>query len=94
MCIYVIFFQILSHYGSLQGIEYSPLCYTVGPCCLSLLYIVVYIKFLIYPSPPPPSSPLFSKEETAWGLELPFREMIFCSSPVACFKGAPSPILG
>ena len=95
MCIYIyiFFFHILSLYGSLQDIEYSPLCYTVGPC-LSILYIVVCIKFLIYPSLPPLSSPLFSKEETAWGLALPFLEMIFYSSPVACFKGAPSPILG
>ena len=28
-CMYVFFF----HYGLLQDIEYSPLCYTVGPCC-------------------------------------------------------------
>ena len=26
-----------------QGIEYSSLCYTVRPCCLFILYIVVYI---------------------------------------------------
>ena len=38
-----ILFQILFHYRLLQGIEYSSLCYTVGPCCLSILYIVVYI---------------------------------------------------
>ena len=29
-------FQILSPYGSLQSVEQSPLCYTVGPyCCCS-----------------------------------------------------------
>ena len=28
-------------YGLLQVIEYSSLCYTVGLCCLSILYIVV-----------------------------------------------------
>ena len=33
-------FQILFHYGLLQDIEYTSLCYTVGPC-LSILYIVV-----------------------------------------------------
>ena len=38
-----ILFHILSHYGSLQGMEYSSLCYTAGPCCLSILYIVVCI---------------------------------------------------
>ena len=38
-----ILFQILFHYSLLQGIEYSSLCYTVGPCWLSILYRVVYI---------------------------------------------------
>ena len=34
-----ILFCILSHYGLSQDIEYSSLCYIVGPCCLSTLYI-------------------------------------------------------
>ena len=34
--IYVLF-HILSHYGLSQDIQYSSLCYTVGPCCLSIL---------------------------------------------------------
>ena len=37
-------FQILFHYRFLQDIDFSSLCYIVGPCCLSLLYIVVYIS--------------------------------------------------
>ena len=37
------FFHILLHYSLLQHIEYSSLCYTVNPCCLPNLYIVVYI---------------------------------------------------
>ena len=37
------FFQILLHYNLLQGIEYSSLCYMVGPCCLSTLFIGVYV---------------------------------------------------
>ena len=42
--IYILFlFQILFHYRLLQDIEYSSLCYTVGPCCLSILYVVVCI---------------------------------------------------
>ena len=41
--IYIKLFQILFPYRLLQNIEYSPLCYTVGPCCLSILYIVVCI---------------------------------------------------
>ena len=36
-----ILFQILFHYRLLQDTEYSSLCYTVGPCCLFILYIVV-----------------------------------------------------
>ena len=31
------------HIFSLQDIEYSSLCYTVGPCCLSILYEAVCI---------------------------------------------------
>ena len=43
-CVYLyILFQSLFHYRLLQDTEYSSLCYTVGPCCLSILYIVVYI---------------------------------------------------
>ena len=38
--IYIIF-QILFHHRLLQDIEYSSLCYTVGPCSLPTLYIVV-----------------------------------------------------
>ena len=40
--IYVyIFFQVLFDYRFLEDIEYSSLCYTIGPCCLTILYIVV-----------------------------------------------------
>ena len=35
----LLFFNILFHYGLSQDIEYSPLCYRVGPCGLSILYI-------------------------------------------------------
>ena len=38
-----IFFQILFPYRYSQSIECSSLCYTVGPCWLSILYIVVCI---------------------------------------------------
>ena len=44
MHIYIsILFQIHFHYKLLQDIEYSSLCYTVGPCFLSILYTVVCI---------------------------------------------------
>ena len=36
-------FQIFFHYKLLQDIEYSSLALTVGPYCLSILYIVGYI---------------------------------------------------
>ena len=36
-------FQIFFPYRLLQNIEYSSLCYTVGPYWLFILYIVVYI---------------------------------------------------
>ena len=42
ICIYVLF-HILFHYSLLKDIEYSSLCYTVGPYCLPILYIVVCI---------------------------------------------------
>ena len=38
-----ILFHILFHYGLSQDIVYSSLCYTGGPCCLSILYIIVCI---------------------------------------------------
>ena len=30
-------------YGILEDIEYGSLCFIVGPCCLSILYVVVHI---------------------------------------------------
>ena len=38
-----ILFHILFHYGLSQDIEYSSLCHRVGPCCLSILYIIICI---------------------------------------------------
>ena len=44
--------QILFHYRLLQDIEYSSLCYTVDPNCLSALHIGVSVNpnFLNYSS--------------------------------------------
>ena len=40
VCVYThVLFFILFHYGLSQDTEHSPLCYTVGPCCLPILYI-------------------------------------------------------
>ena len=36
-----ILFQVCFHYGLPQDIEYSSLHYTVSPCGLSVLYMVV-----------------------------------------------------
>ena len=41
--IYMYFFLIFFHFDLSQDVEYSSLCFTVGPCCLSVLYILVYI---------------------------------------------------
>ena len=51
-----ILFQILFPYRLLQNIEYSSLCYTVGPGWLYILYIIQYCiyvnpRLLIYLSP-------------------------------------------
>ena len=44
VCVYIyISFQILFPYRLLPKMEYCFLCYTVGPCWLSILYIVVCI---------------------------------------------------
>ena len=39
VCGYIFFFIFLFHYGLSQDTESSSLYYTVGPCCLSILYI-------------------------------------------------------
>ena len=55
MCIHIhILFNIPFHYGLLQDTEYSSLCYTVGPCCLPILYnefASANPKLPIHPSP-------------------------------------------
>ena len=40
VCVYI---HILFHYSLLQGIKYSSLSYTLGPCLSSILYTVVFI---------------------------------------------------
>ena len=59
---YRYFLNILFHYSLPQDTEYSSLCYTVGPYCLSTLHIIVYICYSHTPSPalhppPPPWQP-------------------------------------
>ena len=38
-------FYIISHHDLSQEIRYSSLCYTVGPCCLPILNIIVCIYY-------------------------------------------------
>ena len=38
-----VYIYILFHYGLSQDIESTSLRYPVGPCCLSILYIIVCI---------------------------------------------------
>ena len=47
------------HCGLSWGTEYSSLCYTVGPCCLSILYTLVYqLTSTSYYIPPQKPFPL------------------------------------
>ena len=43
--------HILFHYRLSQDIEHRSLCYTVVPCCLSILYILVCICLSQTPNP-------------------------------------------
>ena len=57
-CTYIsIYFQIFFPYRLLKNIEYSSLCYTVGPHWLSILYIVVSRLIPKSPNLPHPTFP-------------------------------------
>ena len=43
LCIYVYSFSHSFHHGLLQDIEYRSSCYTIGPCCLSILCTIACI---------------------------------------------------
>ena len=46
ICMYIdVYIYILHHfhYRLLQDVEYIPLCYTVGPCWLSIIDIIACI---------------------------------------------------
>ena len=69
-------FHILFRYGLSQDIEYSFLCYSVGPCGLSILYICVcYSLHLLTPDsqfiPPQPLFLTLLTQET--GLQCLFK---------------------
>ena len=74
MCTF--FFYVLFHYGWSQNIQYSSLCYTGGPCCLSILNVIVCNMLLC--------SMLF-------GVKKFQRDFIFCEfltkKDLLCIKG-------
>ena len=43
-----ILFQILFPFKLLQNIKQSSLCYSVGPCWLSILFFIFYMSFKIF----------------------------------------------
>ena len=66
-----ILFQLLFPYRLLQNIKYSSLCYTVGPCWLSVLHIAVWLyqsQLPVHSSSPP--SPLDNHKPTSKSLNL------------------------
>ena len=71
LCFSYILFYILFHYGLSQDVGYNSLCYTVGPCCLFILYVIVCI---LTPSsqsvPPPPRSNSYWAPTTCWTVPL------------------------
>ena len=79
-----ILFHILSHYGLSQDTEYSSLCYTVGPCCLSILYIIVCI---CQSQTPTPSLPTFLPLGNYSLFSMSVSLFLFCrSSFVSYFR--------
>ena len=46
-----ILFYVLFRYGLSQDTEYSFLCSAVGPCSLSILYVIVFICQSLTPNP-------------------------------------------
>ena len=60
LCTCILIFYIIFHYGLSQDVEYSSLCYTVGPCCF---IHSIYIAYVCKPQPPTPSLPLVNFEK-------------------------------
>lgn len=54
---YIYIYIYIFLYGLSQDVEYSSLCYTVGPYCLFILYITVCICSSQTPPPPFPQPP-------------------------------------
>jgi len=70
-------FQILYYFQLLKYIEYSSLCYTVNPCVLSILYVVVCIwiwKINIFKMSLTPAFPFHNQSLFSMSVSL----FIFC----------------
>ena len=50
-CLLIFLFEFFFHYDFSQEIEQSSLCYTVGPCCLSILYVMICLCYSHTPTP-------------------------------------------
>ena len=82
------FFFIFFHYSLSQDIEYSSLCYTVGPCLFILsLSVYIYSLHLLIPDsqriPPPPFLPLGNPKFVLCVCES--VSLLQISSFVSCF---------
>ena len=83
MHIYMYFFHILFNYGLSYDIEYSSLCYTVRPCCLSILYILASsantnLPVIPFPTPTPTPTLAMSLFSTSVSLVLFHRYVYLC----------------
>ena len=70
---YVLFH--IFHYDLSQDIEYYFLRYTVGPCCLSILYIIIFAFPNSQSFPPTPFLPL-GKSVLFWPCHLACRILV------------------
>ena len=89
---YAFFFHILFHYGLSHDIEYSSLCYTVGPCCLSTLNVTVCIYQPQTPSPSLSPPPLGNHKSVLYVYESPqsiFKSKLLWSEALYSQSSAP-----
>ena len=66
-----VLFHVLFHYGLSQDIKYSCLCYRVGPCHLSMLYIIWGWQKSLF------VFPITSYRKT---------QMTFVANPIVCIR--------
>ena len=75
-----ILFYILYHYSLSQDIEYSSQFYTVGPCCLSILNVIVciYQPQTVSPSLPFLPAPLATTSLISMSVSAFCRQVHLC----------------